>query len=226
VKSILRRLSILAVASAIWIASMQPGISVAQTSGVGWDGYTRLLWRASDQHAALWTLDSNLNFVSGIGYGPYFGWVPVALTTGNKNYSYVLWRTTTGNAAIWLLDPYLNYVTGLTTGDNPGWTPETLSTGTGYSNLRLTWRRYDAALTIMAFDQNLNYQGAAFYGPYFGYDAGPAPEALLRKTAAVRSRRLRMMPALAHTHADAVLRAARIMKQHVTTKAIPPLKKD
>jgi hypothetical protein len=58
----------------------------AQTSGVGSDGQTRILWRGTDGSVSLWNVDASLNYLAYHAYGPYDGWIPIALTTApNKH---------------------------------------------------------------------------------------------------------------------------------------------
>src|SRR4051812_43563893 len=69
--------------AALVIAStaFQFGAASAQTSGVGGDGYTRILWRGTDSSVSIWKVDGALNFSSYRAYGPYDCWTPIALTT-------------------------------------------------------------------------------------------------------------------------------------------------
>ena len=130
VNSILKKMHLLVAAIAVSTASVQPAVSLAQTSGMGSDGNTRLMWRATNQSIALWDINANLIDFAGVGYGPYAGWTPIAMTAGINNYSYVLWNYLNGAAVIWLVDPNLNFVGGAVAGPYAGWTAESLSTGT------------------------------------------------------------------------------------------------
>ena len=42
------------------LSAIQPGIVSAQTSGVGSDGFTRILWRGTDGKISLWKLNASL----------------------------------------------------------------------------------------------------------------------------------------------------------------------
>jgi hypothetical protein len=73
----------------------------AQTSGVGGDGYTRLLWRGTDGSISLWKLDGNLKEVSFHAYGPYPDYEPIAITAAADSYTYGLWRKTDNSISLW-----------------------------------------------------------------------------------------------------------------------------
>src|ERR1700758_31707 len=77
-------------------AMVLPCILSAQNSGVAGNGTFQLMWRGTDSHISLWSLDSsnNINLVTSREYGPYYGWLPIALTTANSGISYILWRNT------------------------------------------------------------------------------------------------------------------------------------
>src|SRR5260370_3307481 len=66
------------------------GAVFAQTSGIGGDGITRVLWRGTDSSISLWAVDSNLNFITSHLYGPYAGWLPIAMTTDYGGFTYFL----------------------------------------------------------------------------------------------------------------------------------------
>src|SRR5664279_1828996 len=108
-KSILHK-KLFVIAAFALASTMFQGVVSAQTSGVGNDGYTRILWRGTDGSISMWKLDANVNYVTYHAYGPYDGYTPIALTTAGNNYSYVLWRNTDGSISLWEVDPNLNYV--------------------------------------------------------------------------------------------------------------------
>lgn len=173
------RKKLLAAAAAVTMwATVQPVTVSAQNSGTGGDGYTRLLWRATDYSISLWTLDQNLTFVNYHEYGPFAGWIPVALTTDTSSYSYVLWRNTDGRMSLWLVDSNLNYVNDHIYGPYPGWTVKGLSADTSgrSNNFRVIWRYTDGSVMVWNVDGNLNFVTAQAYGPYFGYDPGYTTE--------------------------------------------------
>jgi hypothetical protein len=165
-----RKLLAVAAVAMIWTA-IQPGIASAQTSGIGNDGDTRALWRATDGSVSLWKLDGSLNLLTYHGYGPYAGWVPIALTVGQNNSTYVLWRFTDGSISLWEVDANLNYVTSRIYGPYTGWIAQGLSTGPG-SELRIIWRYTTGMISIWDVDASLNLVTSRAYGPYFGYDPG------------------------------------------------------
>nr|CAJ01531.1 hypothetical protein orf3 [uncultured bacterium] len=77
-------------------ATIQPGTALAQSSGIGGDAWTRLLWTATDSHISLWKVDPVLNNAVSNQYGPYDGYSPIAITTTNNNNTCVLWKRTDG----------------------------------------------------------------------------------------------------------------------------------
>jgi hypothetical protein len=111
----------------------------AQISGRGGDGYTRVMWTGNDSSIQVWKLDNHLNYVYGVGAGPYSGWIPVAFTVGDDNYSRVVWKSTDGQLALWLLDRNLNYVSSYAYGPYLGWLPETTGVDAGGYE-QLIWR--------------------------------------------------------------------------------------
>lgn len=157
-------------------AAIQPGKLSAQTSGVGSDGYTRVLWRGTNGSISVWKLDSNLVQTSYRQYGPYNGWTPIALTVGSDNYSRLLWRGTDGAVSLWLLDPNLNFYSYKQYGPYYGWIAESISIDTA-DRLRLIWRETDGSISIWNLDATLNYLGSRVYGPYFGWDPATAAAA-------------------------------------------------
>ena len=74
--NVLSKDSLLGAASAVVLACVYPINMSAQTSGVGTDGYTRLLWRATNGSISVWKVDSNLNYADSHIYGPYDRWTP------------------------------------------------------------------------------------------------------------------------------------------------------
>ncbi len=157
-------------------AAIQPAILSAQTSGVGSDDYTRILWRGTDGSISLWKLDGNLANPAYHAYGPYIGWTPLAITTGLDNYTRVLWRGTDGTVSLWLVDPNLNFVSYKQYGPYYGWLAESISIDE-YDRLRLLWRETNGEVSVWMLDANNNYLTNAVYGPYFGWDPGAAAKA-------------------------------------------------
>jgi hypothetical protein len=163
---------LLGVAAAITILSMiQPGIVSAQTSGVGPDGFTRILWRGTDGRISLWKLNASLDHVSDVQYGPYPGYDPIALTVGPSNYTYVLWRHTSGSISLWRVDSNLNFVNYQEFGPYSGWTPQGLGSGNG--ELRVIWRHTTGQLSVWDVDPiSLNLLNTRTAGPFFGFEPG------------------------------------------------------
>ena len=173
------RKRLLATAAALAMAAtMQAGTAFAQNTGIAGDGTTRLLWRGTDYHISLWSLDKNLNGTADHQYGPYPGWIPVALTTDTYGYSYVLWRNTDGTISLWLVDPSLNFVTYKQYGPYPGYTAKGLSVDTSGSspNFHVIWRNTDGSAGIWTLDGGLNYLFSTGTGAYFGFDPGYTTE--------------------------------------------------
>jgi hypothetical protein len=160
---------------AIW-AAVQPGTLSAQTSGVGCDGYTRLLWRGTDSSINLWNLDPSLNLSASVIYGPYEAWSAVAITVGCDNYTRVLWQNTDGAIDLWLVDPNLNYVSNQEYGPYSGWLAESLSID-GADNLRLIWKNTNGEIDVWMLGPALNYLTGQIYGPYWGWNGGAADTA-------------------------------------------------
>jgi hypothetical protein len=172
------RKKLLAIAAAVTMwASIHPGTASAQNSGIGGDGYTRLLWRNTDYHISLWKIAPNWAGAGAHEYGPYPGYIPVALTTDKFNYSYVLWRYTDGSISLWLVDPNLNFVTSHVYGPYPGYIAKGLSADAGGSaNIRVIWRHTTGSVSVWNVDGNLNLVSSGAYGPYGGWDPGYTTE--------------------------------------------------
>ena len=168
----------------IWTVVL-PCIVYAQNSGVAGDGTLRILWRGTDSRISLWRLDNtnNINLLSSREYGPFYGWLPIALTTANNGNSYVLWRHTNGTINLWLVDANLNFVTSRAYGPFDGWTVESLSvdTSTGSNRFRVLWRDTEGRISIWIVDATLNFISSRNHGPFFGWD--PTPGAAVSKSA-------------------------------------------
>jgi hypothetical protein len=157
---------------AVWFVAVQPGTLSAQNSGVGWDGYTRFLWKGTDSSILIWTLDSNLNYVNSRTYGPYFSWVPQAMVVGSDNYARILWKNTDGTICLWLVDPSLNFVSYKVYGPYSGWVADSISLNPAYSTMSLSWTSTTGQVWWWSLDSNLNYiTSHGSFGPYFGYAA-------------------------------------------------------
>jgi hypothetical protein len=164
---------ILAVAITLFLGSNAP--SYSQNSGIGGDGFTRLLWTGTDGSIVVYRLDGNLNLVANRSYGPFADWAPIALTVANNSFSYVLWRRTDGLVNVWALDPNLNLSGNQTYGPFGGWYAEHLSADTnGQSTLRLTWRATNGTFSVWYRQANLALSTSNTFGPFFGYLPGQA----------------------------------------------------
>jgi hypothetical protein len=154
---------------------LSPAIMSGQTSGMGMDGITRVLWQGPNSSIAVWKLDSNLNFVKGVAYGTTDGWIPVALTVGNDNYTRVMWRSTEGALALWGLDPDLNFVSSYAYGPYPGWLPVSFSVNAAGEDT-VIWRETDGRMGVwmLSPDQSTVLLNVGYPNATFGYvPAGP-----------------------------------------------------
>jgi hypothetical protein len=166
-----KKLLVVATVAIVWTA-IQPGTASAQTSGIGNDGFTRVLWRATDGSISLWKLDASLNLATAHAYGPYAGWVPIAMTVAENDNTYVLWRYTDGSISLWEVDSNLNIVTSHVYGPYTGWIAQGLSSGGPGSQLRVIWKYTNGMISVWRLDASLTLLGSRAYGPYFGYDPG------------------------------------------------------
>jgi hypothetical protein len=182
IMNVLRKnLLFMAAAATVWAAAMQPSFSSAQSSGIGGDGVTRLLWRGTDGSISLWKLDGNLNFLGNHNYGPYYGWEPIAITSAANSWTYVLWRYTDNSVSLWAVDPNLNFGFNRNYGPYTGWIAETFSADTnGNSTLRLIWRNTAGQVSVWFLNPDLSLVRSANYGPYFGWNPGPANGAAVK----------------------------------------------
>jgi hypothetical protein len=153
---------LLAIAAfAIW-AMIQPGTVSAQNSGVGGDGFMRLLW-VMNGHMVLWKLDQNLNLVASKDYGSFTGFNLIGITTAANNNTYVLWSYHTAsssgnnNIALWVVDANLNFINSREYGPFPGWMPTGLSTGGSSPNFHVIWSMAGTAIAVWTVDADLNY---------------------------------------------------------------------
>jgi hypothetical protein len=206
-----KKLFLTAATAVVW-ASIQPGTLSAQTSGVGTDGYTRVLWRGTDGRVSVWKVDANLQYSDSKVHGPFDGWTPLSLAVSSNNRTYLLWRNTNGSASIWWLDQNLGYGYSVSTDAYPGWLPETLSVSTASPyDIRVIWKNTNGSLSIWTFNADLVYQNAQGYPAYFGYDPGPA-------SAAVKGQLLRNQSS---PSSDGDARAAAAMKAQGPSVIIP-----
>jgi len=196
----------------VW-SYVHPGKLSAQTSGVGNDGYTRVLWRATNGSVSVWKVDANLNYTDSHTYGPYDGWTPLSLAVSSNNRTYLLWRNTSGQAALWWLDQNLGFGDSANTDPYYAWIPETLSVSTASPyDLRLVWKNTNGGLSVWALNADLTYLNSKTFGPYFGYDPGPAAAALKAPVAREQG----------STSRDGDARAAAAMKSRTPTTGPPP----
>jgi len=153
------------------LSAIHPGIASAQTSGVGPDGFTRILWRGTDGKVVLWKLNASLAKVAGVEYGPYPGYDPIAMTVGSDNSTYVLWAHNNGSISLWKVDKNLNGVIDQVFGPHDGWKAQGLGSGGG--QLRVIWRHTTGQVSVWAVNpSSLAFLGEGVHGPFFGFDPG------------------------------------------------------
>jgi hypothetical protein len=164
----------------ILATALQPSTLSAQTSGVGSDGLTRLLWRGTDGKISVWRIHTTLNTHIFHEYGPFPGWTPIALTVDAINRTYVLWRHSNGTGGLWRLDGDLNLTASIAYGPFDGWTLKSMSVNhalnidPGEITLRLIWRHSDGRVSLWIVNgESLEQTGYHEYGPFFGWDPGP-----------------------------------------------------
>jgi hypothetical protein len=156
--SALRKKLLMAVAAIAICTLGHPPDASAQTSGIGGDGNTRFVWRGTDSSICLWKLNPGLGFLNSHCYGPFDGWLPIAVTTTNDNNTVVLWRFTDGTVSLWLVDSNLNFLFSKVYGPFPGWIAEGLSADTdGFSFSRLIWRETQGSVSVWCLDPSLTF---------------------------------------------------------------------
>ncbi|MFL6452057.1 MAG: hypothetical protein ACJ746_30985 [Bryobacteraceae bacterium] len=164
-------------------AFIQPAIVSAQNSGVAGDNTHRFMWRGTDSRISLWKLDSGLNPLFAREYGPFFGWLPIALTTANNGTSYVLWRHTNGTISIWTVDANLNFSGSHQYGPFDGWIAESLSVDTNSNDrVRVIWKDTDGRAAIWIVNPNLTLGPSRGFGPFFGYVPSAGANVALTKS--------------------------------------------
>jgi hypothetical protein len=159
----------------VW-TGIQPGPVSAQTSGVGGDGSTRILFRSTNGRPRIVKFDINLQPVQTRDYLAYEGWTPVAITVASNSHTYMLWRHTSGATSVWQMDENLNGVAGggYESGPENGWTAQGLSSGPE-GQVQIIWRLSDGRVAVYAFHayvDRLQYVERQFHGPFFGWDPG------------------------------------------------------
>jgi hypothetical protein len=162
------RYRLLAIAAFTILAIFQPGTVSAQNSGIGGDGFMRLLW-VMNGHMVLWKLDPNLNMVASKDYGSFSGFDLIGITTAANNNTYVLWSyhaspsDVNDSISLWLVDANLNFITNREYAASLGWIPTGLSTGGSSSNFHVIWSKAGTAMSVWTMDANLNYVTSAWW---------------------------------------------------------------
>jgi hypothetical protein len=187
--SALRKKLLMSVAAiAICAVGHLPSAS-AQISGVGGDASTRFFLRGTDSRICLYKINVSLGPPVSHCYGPYPGWLPIALTTRADRNTVVLWRNTDERISLWLVDPNLNWFYSKIY-PNPGWIAEGLSADTdGGSWTRLIWRDTEGRISVYVMDPNLNFGPFGTYGPYPGLEPDSAQASAKSSVSAAADRK-------------------------------------
>ncbi len=170
---IVSRKLLLIVAVAALSAVTQSNMSAGQVLAVGNDGKTRVLWHGTDGRISLWVVNSALAIESFREFGPFVGYLPVAITVGTDLRTRVLWRGTDGRISFWILDTALNLASFKEFGPFFGYLPETFDIGND-GNTRVLWKRTDGLISLWVVDGALNVISFKEFGPFFGYETSEA----------------------------------------------------
>ena len=161
---------IVAVAAFTCISAASAIPAFAQTTGVGDDEETSLMWKGFDSSVALWRLDPSLTtVVASQNYGPYIGYTPIALTTDLFSESHIAWSYTDGSISLWTLDSAMNYLSSETFGPYAGWNVTGLSADPFSGSIRLVWRNTNGSVSIWAVNSDGNIDSDILLGPLSGY---------------------------------------------------------
>jgi hypothetical protein len=176
---------IVAAASMYAMAAMFSAAS-AQTTGVGDDGETSLMWKGFDSSVTLYRLDPTLTSIAvNASYGPYIGYTPIAMTTDAFSNSHIVWSYTDGSICLWTLDPSMNFVSDEVFGPYFGYNVIGLSADPISGSIRVVWKSTGGAVVIWVVDADGGLDADLALGP----PSGDEPAA--RRRIAAASRRLR-----------------------------------
>lgn len=154
------------------LAAIAPAAMLAQTSGTGLDGYTRVYWQGTDSSVVIYKLDAALNVVQTVTIPAISGWIPIGLTVGGDDYTRLMWRNTDGQLSVWLMDPSLQFVSGYTYGPYAGWLPESTSVDPG-GYQHIIWRHTLGYMAVWVLTLNQsNIIVSAQYPNPAGYTPG------------------------------------------------------
>lgn len=165
-----KRLLISVAGFVVWMA-IYPVTLMAQSTGAGCDGATRILWTDTNGQIDIWKIDSSSNRTHH-AYGPYEGWYPIGLAVTCDNYTHVIWGNTNGTVSIWLVDADLNYVTSGIYGPYSGWLPASVSDARASSQdqINVVWKNTNSSISVWRVQYTtLLYYNA--YGPFYGWRA-------------------------------------------------------
>jgi hypothetical protein len=144
---------IVAAASMYAMAAMFSAAS-AQTTGVGDDGETSLMWKGFDSSVTLYRLDPTLTSIAvNASYGPYIGYTPIAMTTDAFSNSHIVWSYTDGSICLWTLDPSMNFVSDEVFGPYFGYNVIGLSADPISGSIRVVWKSTGGAVVIWVGDE-------------------------------------------------------------------------
>jgi hypothetical protein len=187
-RSSMRQLACAIVAAvSFYVTASMFSAASAQTTGVGDDGETGLMWKGFDSSITLYRLDPTLTFIAADErYGPYVGYTPIAMTTDAFSDSHVVWSYTDGSISFWTLDASMNYVSSEAFGPYFGWNATGLSADPISGGIRIVWKNINGAVAIWVVDADGTVDTAIALGPPTG------DEPATRRRSAVASRRLRV----------------------------------
>jgi uncharacterized repeat protein (TIGR03803 family) len=164
--------------NAVTIDSSGDIFGSASTGGANSDGlvyrlgYTdkaQIMWRNSNNELAI--TDYNVLKQSGTTntYGPYAGWTPRAIATGQDSLTRVLWTNTNGAVSIWTLDDGSGEYTYYMAGPFASWTA--VGIAVGQDNItHVLWRNTSGAISVWNIDGSGSSGYSYFaFGPFTGW---------------------------------------------------------
>jgi subtilase family serine protease len=136
---------------------------------VGPDGYTHVLWDASNGRVAIWTLDTGDNLLSTAVYGPNPGWSGTGIAVGSDNIIRVLLTNTTSGTFTYWTDSggALTFHNIFSPGS--GWNATGIAAGTsGQTSFLLT---STGGQMVYWNGSGNTFTPSSTYGPFAGWSA-------------------------------------------------------
>jgi len=116
------------------------------------DNASNLLWSHRDGRASVWRLAADGAHLGGVEYGPFPGWGPAGVASGNAGNDHVLWQNLDGRASLWTLNPAGGIAASAEYGPYPAWSPSLLAAPLGPGNgPTLLWRGSDSRVSHWRF---------------------------------------------------------------------------